>query len=77
MTTMHRARNWMIKIYGSEHGIPHFHLLAPDGRAVVAIADGALLSGTAPKETLAEARAWSAKHTAQLLAEWRKLNPKL
>lgn len=75
MTTMHRARNWMIKVYGSEHGIPHYHLLAPEGRAVIEIADGAVLSGSVSSRTLAEARSWAAGHSAELLAEWRKLNP--
>jgi len=77
MTTIHRTRNWIIKVYGFEHGIPHFHLHSPEGRAVIAIADGAVLAGTVPKKTLAEARQWSAGHTVDLLAEWRKLNPQL
>lgn len=77
MTTMHRTRNWLIRAYGCEHGIPHFHLHCPDGRAVIAVADGTLLSGSVPRKTLAEAKAWSAEHTGELLAEWRKLNPEL
>jgi hypothetical protein len=77
MTTMHRTRNWLIKVYGSEHGISHFHVHSPDGRAAIAIKDGAVLSGSLPKKPLAEARAWAVDHTADLLAEWRKLNPEL
>jgi len=79
MTTPHRTPNWLIKVYGSEHGIPHYHLHSPDGRAVIAIGDGAVLAGSMSKRTLTEARAraWADKHIADLLAEWRKLNPTL
>ena len=77
MTTPHRTPNWLIKVYGSEHGIPHYRLHSPDERAVVAIEDGAVLAGSVPARTLTEARAWAADHTGDLLAEWRKLNPTL
>jgi hypothetical protein len=77
MTTMHRTGSCIVKVYGSEHGIPHYHLLTPSGRAVVSIADGTVLAGTAPRKALAEAQTWSAKHSAELLAEWRRLNPTL
>ena len=77
MTTMHRARNWMIKVYGFEHGIPHFHVQCPEGRAVVAIENGTLLAGSVPRQALAEAKEWAEAHVAELRAEWRKLNPDL
>jgi hypothetical protein len=75
MTTMHRTGRWILKVYGLEHGIAHFHLLTPNGRAVVAIEDGTVLAGSAPKRALAEARAWAKEHVPELLAEWRRLNP--
>jgi len=77
MTTMHRTGSWIVKVYCSEHGIPHYHLLTPSGRAVVSITDGTILAGAAPRKALAEAQAWSAKHSAELLAEGRRLNPNL
>lgn len=77
MTTMHRSRNWIIKMFGDEHGIPHFHLFCPEGRAVVAIASGQVLAGSVPAKSLAEAIKWSDAHRAELLAEWKRLNPEL
>lgn len=55
MTTAHRTPNWLIKVYGSEHGIPYFHIHCPSGRASVAIANGAVLAGSVPKRVLNEA----------------------
>jgi len=77
LTTMHRTGSWVLKVCGSEHGIPHYHLLTPSGRAVVSITDGTILAGAAPGKALSEAQAWSTKHSAELLAEWRRLNPTL
>jgi hypothetical protein len=77
MTTMKRTPRWIIKVYGAEHGMPHFHLLCPEGRAVVAIADGEIPAGRVPKKLLTEARAWADSHRDALFDEWGKLNPTL
>ncbi|WP_459867032.1 DUF4160 domain-containing protein [Endothiovibrio diazotrophicus] len=75
MTTMHRSRNWKIQVLGNEHGIPHFHLLWPSGRASIAIENGEVLVGKVPAKLLAEARNWANDHCASLIQEWRRLNP--
>jgi hypothetical protein len=67
MATMHRDRNWKIQVFGREHGVPHFHVWTPNAAAV--------LSGAVDAKTLEEARAWADAHRAELLAEWRRLNP--
>lgn len=46
MTTLHRARNWKIQVFGREHGVPHFHVWTPNTTAVVAIDNLAVLSGS-------------------------------
>lgn len=76
MTTMHRAPGWLLRVYGREHGIPHFHISCPDGQAVVAIDSLTVLAGHVPAAVLHEARAWAAVHGAELLAEWQQLNPR-
>jgi hypothetical protein len=75
MTTLHRARNWKLQVFGREHGVAHFHVWTPDAAAVVAIDTLAVLSGTVDTKTLEEARAWAGAHRAELSAEWRRLNP--
>jgi hypothetical protein len=72
---MHRDRNWKIQVFGREHGVPHFHVWTPNAAAVIAIETLAVLSGAVDATTRAEARAWADIHRAELLAEWRRLNP--
>ena len=75
MTTLHRAQNWKIQVFGREHGIPHFHVWTPDAAAVVAIETLAVLSGSVDAKVLEEATSWAAEHRVELMAEWRRLNP--
>jgi hypothetical protein len=75
MTTMQRDRNWKIQVFGHEHGVPHFHVWTPNAATVIAIETLAVLSGAVDAKTLEEARAWADAHRAELLAEWRRLNP--
>lgn len=72
---MHRGRNWKIQVFGREHGLPHFHVWGPNTAAVISIETLAPLSGAVDAKTLDEARAWAENHRAELLAEWRRLNP--
>jgi hypothetical protein len=69
---MYRDRNWKTQVFGREHGVPHFHVWTPNAAAVIAI------------ETLAVR--WTLRlskrrgpgpdaHHAELLSEWRRLNP--
>lgn len=75
MTTMHRDRNWKIQVFGREHGIPHFHVWAPDAATVLAIETLAVLSGAMGANILDEVRAWADAHRTELFAEWYRLNP--
>jgi hypothetical protein len=62
-------------VFGREHGVLHFHVWTPNAAAVIAIETLALLSGAVDAKTLEEAWAWASIHRAELLAEWRRLNP--
>ena len=75
MTTLHRARNWKMQVFGREHGVPHFHVWTPNAAAVIAIDTLTVLSGSVDAGALEEARSWATEHRAELLAEWRRLNP--
>ncbi|HUN72572.1 MAG TPA: DUF4160 domain-containing protein [Steroidobacteraceae bacterium] len=75
MTTLYSDRNWKLQVFGREHGMPHFHVWTPDGAAVVAIDTLEVLSGSVDASVLAEARVWARNHSAQVEAEWLRLNP--
>jgi hypothetical protein len=75
MTVMKRERNWKIELLGHEHGIPHFHLRWPDGKASIAIESLEVLAGKPPSQILTEARSWTQENQATLLQEWKRLNP--
>jgi hypothetical protein len=74
MTRLHHNRNWKIEVFGREHGVPHFHLRWPDGRASIAIETLAVIIGNPPADILAEAVAWAARHRELIRREWEKLN---
>jgi hypothetical protein len=74
MTRLHHNRNWKIEVFGREHGIPHFHLRWPEGRASISIETLIVLVGNPPADILAEARAWARMNRERILSEWQKLN---
>ncbi|MRR07451.1 MAG: DUF4160 domain-containing protein [Deltaproteobacteria bacterium] len=74
MTCIHHNRNWKIEIFGREHGIPHFHLRWPDGRASIAIETLQIIIGNPPTIILAEAREWAKANQELLRSVWRELN---
>ena len=75
MTTLYRDGKWKLQVFGREHGMPHFHLWTPDGAVVVAIGSLAVLSGSVDTSILTEAREWARNHSAEIAAEWLRLNP--
>jgi len=74
MTRLYHNRNWKIEVFGREHGIPHFHLRWPDGRASIDIATLEIIIGNPPTIILAEARAWAIEHRDHIMAKWHELN---
>ena len=74
MTRLHHNRNWKIEVFGREHGVPHFHLRWPDGRASINIETLEVIIGSPPAIILSEARIWAEVNREQIWAEWHKLN---
>jgi hypothetical protein len=74
MTRLHHNRNWKIEVFGREHGIPHFHLRWPDGRASLNIETLEIIIGSPPAIILAEARRWANENRDQIWAKWNELN---
>ena len=74
MTRLHQNRNWKIEVFGREHGIPHFHLRWPEGRASIAIETLDVIIGRPPAAILAESRQWAEVNREQLRVAWHVLN---
>lgn len=74
MTRLHHNRNWKIEVFGREHGIPHFHLRWPDGRASINIETLEIIIGRPPAIILAEALKWAKENREQIWSKWNELN---
>jgi hypothetical protein len=74
MTRIYHNRNWKIEIFGKEHGIPHFHLLWPEGRASLTIETLEVIIGRPPANILIEAGRWAEVNRERLWAAWHELN---
>ncbi len=58
---------------GERHHRPHFHAVSPDGEAVFAIDDLAILAGTMSSRERRLVEAWSELHRAELFENWARL----
>lgn len=74
MPTLKRFADCKIDLYANDHGVPHFHVLTPDGKVSVAIDTLQILAGNLPRRRLTEALAWAAKNRQRLLTCWNRLN---
>ena len=59
-----------ILVYGNDHGLPHFHLLAAEYRAVIDIETMQVIRGRLPRARLRKALAWAEPRRAELLKAW-------
>jgi hypothetical protein len=71
MPTLFTFDAFKIRLYFSEHGIPHVHLIGADCDAAIAIDTGEVIVGDAPAAALDRARAWIADNRPMLLDLWR------
>lgn len=74
MPTFHRFDGFRIDLRSRDHNPPHFHLIGPDFHALIAIRTLEVLEGTYSRRALAEAVAWAAGRTDELMTEWMRLN---
>lgn len=74
MVTMTRGATWKIAVYGSEHGIPHFHIETRRSRCTVGIQSLQVIIGNVQARDLREAIAWACTHQAALMTQWKSLN---
>ncbi|MEO5373227.1 MAG: DUF4160 domain-containing protein [Alphaproteobacteria bacterium] len=78
MPEVERIGSLIIMVYFNDfgaHRLPHFHVDAPDGRAVYSLADGARLAGSLRGKDEATVLDWAAANRQRLVAAWNRCNP--
>jgi hypothetical protein len=66
----------VIWVYANDHLPPHFHIISPDGEALVEIETFDLYAGAIPRGASArKLMAWARENVDQLRAAWNALNP--
>ncbi|MEO5375990.1 MAG: DUF4160 domain-containing protein [Alphaproteobacteria bacterium] len=76
MGSLARFGNVVIKVYGNDHLPPHFHVVAPDFSALIAIDSIAILRGDVPSDVFGIIREWAETNRVTLVAEWNRCNPR-
>lgn len=71
---MARFGKVLVQVYGGEHGVRHFHVVSPDGRASVAIATMIVLAGDLRASERRAALAWASANRDWLMSAWLELN---
>ena len=65
-----RWRGIAIEMYAPDHPPPHFHALAAEHEARIAIDDLSVLTGSLPRQLLREVLAWAVLRRTELLENW-------
>lgn len=67
----------VIRVYKNEHGVPHFHILAPDFAAVVEIGTLRIIEGDRAqvRRYAQDALTWAETHRDVILEAWHQFNP--
>jgi hypothetical protein len=74
MPRVHKIGNAKIYIYLADHNPPHFHVIAPDWSARVALSDLRIIDDNAPPSALRPFTDWAANNLETLWAVWAQCN---
>ena len=77
MVKLHVIGNILFRVYSNDHRPAHFHVIAPDFKAMVEIESLALIRGTIPARDRGAVLEWAAEHRAEIAAAWNLVNPTL
>ena len=77
MVKLHFIGNIAFRVYGNDHRPAHFHVVAPDFKAMVEIETLSLLRGEIPARDRRAVMGWAEEHRAEIIAAWNLLNPDL
>ncbi|HEY0302657.1 MAG TPA: DUF4160 domain-containing protein [Rhizomicrobium sp.] len=73
MPTLARFAGFEIDMYFEDHNPPHVHVVGREFEMLVAIRDGAVLTGAVPPRVRRTAMRWIEDNRAMLLAKWDEL----
>jgi len=76
MPTIVKIGKIKIRIFADDHHPPHFHIVTPDYKISVRIADFKTLAGRMDRHSFDIAIKWAAKNKKVLENEWKRLNPR-
>ncbi|SCB41153.1 DUF4160 domain-containing protein [Rhizobium lusitanum] len=68
--------NIVIRVYANDHLPPHFHIITPNGDALVDIETLEILRGKLAHKARDTALGWAHKNKAAIAAEWNRTNPR-
>lgn len=77
MVKLYFIGNIAFRVYGNDHRPAHFHVVAPDFKAMVEIDTLSLIRGTIPARDRRAVMDWAEQHRAEIIAAWNLLNPDL
>lgn len=74
MPTLKDFGAFRVTMYAGDHNPPHFHIVSPDGEALVTIAGLEVIAGAVSARMLKRARDWAAANIETLEAKWAELS---
>ncbi|WP_062114090.1 DUF4160 domain-containing protein [Aureimonas sp. AU40] len=74
MPTITTIGNIKIVVFADDHNPPHFHILTPNGNALVSIATLSVIRGSIDRKDLRAALDWAGSNQALLQAAWEHYN---
>lgn len=76
MGKLHQIGRLIIRVYANDHLPPHFHAIAPDFEAVIAIETLTVLRGSLSRQARKSVMAWASTNRRVIAAEWNRVNPR-
>ena len=70
-----RLQYCVIRMYFKDHNPPHFHVDAPDGKALCEIRTLERIDGQVDRKVEREALDWAEKNRFKLWQLWKEYNP--
>lgn len=64
-----------IRVWGSDHRPPHFHVVGPDDEAMVEIETLDIIAGSIPRSVRKAVMDWARSNREAIVAEWNRQNP--
>ena len=77
MVKLHFIGNIAFRVYGNDHRPAHFHVVAPDYKAMISIEGLAVIRGAIPARDRRAVMLWATEHQDEITAAWNLLNPDL